>query len=56
MNVFREQITNASPPEILKFAKTFINDHPESLVSSYLLNHYFVQTQNPDYKLARDAC
>ncbi len=52
MNVFREQITNASPPEILKFAKTFINDHPESLVSSYLLNHYFVQTQNPDYKLA----
>jgi hypothetical protein len=52
MNAFREQMANASPPEILKYARTFIEDHPESIVSSYLLNRFFVQTPNANYKLA----
>lgn len=30
-------------------AESFINNHPASLVSIYLLNKYFVQKTNPDY-------
>ena len=31
----------------------FIEDHPESLVSSYLLYKYFLQTTTPNYTLAK---
>lgn len=52
MTKFRKQIASVSPPEELKYAIQFINDHPESVVSAYLLNHYLVQTEAPDYKRA----
>ena len=52
MTKFRKQIASASPPEELKYAIQFINDHPESVVSTYLLNRYLVQTESPDYKQA----
>lgn len=54
MNSFREQIVNASPPEIIKYAATFIQDHPESIVSKYLLRKYFIATPTPDYKKAAE--
>ena len=52
MTKFRKQIASVSPPEELKYAIAFINDHPESAVSAYLLNRYLVQTESPDYKQA----
>lgn len=52
MNAFREQAATASPPEQAKYAKQFIEDHPESAVGSYLVRKYFIQTPNPDYATA----
>ena len=52
MTKFRKQIASVSPPEEMKYAITFINDHPESPVSVYLLNRYFIQTESPDYSQA----
>jgi hypothetical protein len=53
MNAFRQQIENASPPEALKFAKQFIIDHPESMVSVWMVRRYFIATPSPDYATAR---
>lgn len=53
MNGFRQQIANASPPEALKYARQFVEDHPESPVSVYLTRRYFVATAAPDYATAR---
>lgn len=53
MNSFRQQTANASPPEVLKYARQFIEDHPESPVAVYLVRRYFVATNNPDYAEAR---
>lgn len=52
MTEFRRQIASASPPDELKYAGQFIEDHPESAVSVYLLSKYFVQTETPDYRKA----
>ena len=52
MTKFRKQIANVSPPEELKYALAFINEHPESNVSAYLLNRYLIQTESPNYKQA----
>ena len=52
MTKFRKQIASVSPPEEMKYAITFINDHPESPVSVYLLNRYFIQTESPNYSQA----
>ena len=52
MTSFRQQIASASPPEIQKYAEMFINDHPESAVSVYLLRKYFILCEKPDYKKA----
>ena len=53
MNGLREQMASASPPKRIEYAKQFIEDHPESLVSSYLLYKYFLQTTTPNYTLAK---
>lgn len=52
MNKFREAVANMSPPETKGFAELFIRDHAETLVSMYLVNRYFLQTPDPDYKKA----
>ncbi len=52
MNVFREQIISASPPETKKYAGRFIEDHPESPVSAYLVKRYFLGAVGADYKEA----
>lgn len=52
MTQFREQILNVSPPEAKKYAQTFIEDHPESIVSTYLVSKYFVQCFEPDIATA----
>lgn len=52
MTKFRLQIANSSPPEILKHAENFINDHPESPVGGYLVRRYFLHALEPDYQKA----
>ena len=46
---FRAQITNrTSQTEIQQAAEAFVKSHPQSLVSAYLINQYFVQIPHPD--------
>ena len=52
MSSFREQIASASPPDIKRFAESFINNHPESPVAVWLLRKYFVANSAPDYDAA----
>jgi hypothetical protein len=52
MNKFRQQILSASPPEINHYAEQFIQDHPESIVSTYLVRQYFIDSPVPDYNKA----
>ena len=53
MNQLREQIANASPAEIQKYAKQFVEDHPKSIVSMYVVRNFFLQKDNPDFATAR---
>lgn len=52
MTKFRQQVASASPPEMKKYAEQFVKDHPDSPVSPYLVNQYFVQMPQPDYAKA----
>ncbi len=52
MSDFRKQVASVSPPEERKFAEQFVRDHPESIVSRYIVNRYFILNSTPDYKLA----
>lgn len=52
MNGFREQVNNASPPEMQQYASQFIKDHPKSRVCAYLLNEYFLREPRADYRQA----
>lgn len=49
MSSFREQIANASPPEIVKYSTQFIEDHPDSPIGVWLVKKYFVASPKPDY-------
>ena len=52
MSDFRKQVASVSPPEERKFAEQFVKDHPESIVSRYIVSRYFILNSTPDYKLA----
>ena len=52
MSDFRKQVASVSPPEERKFAEQFVKDYPESIVSRYIVNRYFILNSTPDYKLA----
>lgn len=46
---FRNQISGTEDfTRIQQAAESFIRSHPQSFVSAYLINEYFVQTKNPD--------
>jgi len=51
---FRLRTSNMMPPDVIKEAIKFINEHPESPVSIYLLNKYFIQTAESDYTKIQD--
>lgn len=53
MTELRLELNDLMPPEIPKRVETFIRKHPESNVSVYLLQRYFLQEQ-PDYKKAAE--
>lgn len=52
MSKFREQIANASPPEIKKYARMLVEDHPKSAVGAYIVKKYYLTTPEPDYREA----
>lgn len=54
MTSFRQQIDNASPPEIARYAKQFVKDNPQSPVGVWLVRKYFIATATPDYKAASE--
>ena len=49
MTAFRLKTSQMTPPEVKEAAAKFIEEHPQSYVSLYLLNHYFIETVSPDY-------
>lgn len=49
MTSFRQHVLSFSPPETAAFVKQFVADHPESLVSVYLVNRYFLRGMTVDY-------
>jgi hypothetical protein len=53
MNKFRKQIVSVSPPEETNLAARFIEDHPESRVSQYLLRRYFIESRTSDTRLVK---
>lgn len=52
MTALREQLAPMTPPEELKAVADFIRHNPQSVISTYLLNRYFVLTTTPDYQQA----
>jgi hypothetical protein len=49
---FRLSTNELMPPEVLKATAQFIEEHPQSAISFYLLQKHFVMRQDPDYKQA----
>lgn len=47
---FRMQTNDKMPPQVVEMAEKMINEHPESPVSLYLLQKYFIQTADADYQ------
>ena len=52
MTAFRLSAANMSPPQAKKAAQEYINKHPKSIVSLYLIKKYFINTAEPDYVMA----
>lgn len=52
MTSFRKMVSEVSPPEEVKMASQFIQDHPDSYVGLFLVRKYFLQGYTPDYKQA----
>lgn len=49
---FRLSTNDMTPPEVLKAVGQFVEDHPQSDASLYLINKYYVLLAEPDYKEA----
>lgn len=56
MTAFRLKTNEMTPPEVEKEAEKFINEHPDSPVSLYLLHKYILQSLSPDYSKAYALC
>lgn len=56
MTEFRLATAEQTPPEQLRIAQHYIEDHPASPIVLYLLQHYLLKTQQPDYPLAYRLC
>ena len=53
-NDLRTQLNRLTPPEEHKEVEAFIRKHPQSPISTYLLNRYFVLTVDADLKQAAE--
>ena len=49
----RQELNKLMPPEIPKRVEAFVRENPQSEVSVYLVQRYFLQ-ENPDYKKANE--
>ncbi len=57
LTAFQKELKGLSTPSekaLEEKAETFINSHPSSLVSIYLLEKYFVQKPQPDFTLIKE--
>ena len=52
MTEFRQTTSEMTPPEIRQAVIHFVKDHPKTLGSTYLVNKYFIQVEDPDYDTA----
>lgn len=50
MTEFRLKVADMTPPKVVKAAEAFIREHPERDCSRYLLDKYFIQQHDADYK------
>lgn len=50
LTAFRFQTNDMMPPEVQQKAEEFINEHPESPASHYLLRKYFILAYDADYE------
>lgn len=48
----RQRVNRLTPPEVQPVIVEYIKEHPQSIVSTYLLNKYFIFGQQPDYHQA----
>ena len=53
MTMLRMELNDLTPPDIPEAVSKFIKDNRDSPVSIYLLQRYFLQAANPDYRQAR---
>ena len=56
MTAFRIKTGEKMPPDVQKEALRFINEHPTSSVSNFLLRRHFLQVPEPDYQQALKLC
>lgn len=56
MTAFRLKTNDMTPPEAEAEAEKYIGLHPDSPVSLYLLQKYFLQSITPDYAKAYSLC
>ena len=52
MTKLRMKLNKLMPPEVPGAIERFIKENPESQACSYLLQHYFLQVPEPEYKKA----
>ena len=52
MTSLRMELNDLTPPDIPDAVSDFIKEQPASLASIYLLQRYFLQTSQPDYRRA----
>lgn len=52
MTKFRLRISDMTPPEVQQAAAEFVEDNPKAVASRYIIQRYFVLTQQPDYDRA----
>lgn len=53
MTMLRMELNDLTPPDIPNAVSQFIKENRESPVSIYLLQRYFIQAAEPDYRQAR---
>ncbi|MCR4603601.1 MAG: AhpC/TSA family protein [Prevotella sp.] len=52
MTAFRLKTSEMMPPDVQKEARQYIEQHPASPISNYLLRHHILLSATPDYPLA----
>jgi len=56
MTAFRMKTNDMTPPEVIQEAESFIREHAESPVATYLLRRYFLTAVEPNYPKAYELC